>query len=418
MAINTPVGSLDVGNTIGISDRSWTGMTTSQKINMFSKYKPVPYPSLFISNIPNWWKGYRPSYDVGYVNLCGIRIPTVSNLANTENLWEYDPPRGGINEPHRIVDFVNYQHNSIPPFKIGMSDILQLGVGKSFGCYMYYPDEPVENYDTTKALQITDLTEIDEYHLVLYLYNYTKKQLVGYKISEETILLNSEVSLYFTYEEMNPYIDDGDDIGAYVWLTGAFDNPTFNRISAKITSDTITNGRFTARNSLTLYRVNYQYNNIVLGTPNIYIADNNYYIGKTIKDDDDVPYTNLTKSLYITNWNFIGNTTVPQGYNVTWKLIAETAYPYNEDGDFVNPAIPRTIFYSSTHASSAALNINSNGLEYFFEKTANGLMSNNAIPVININSQVRLTVQCIMSSPVAFEKKVITSEIILNLSEL
>ena len=419
MALGTTnISTTLVGNAIGVSSNDVGTLCSSTLINKWSKYKPVAYPAINTDSIIDWWKSSRSSYDVGYINLCGIRIPTVENLSQTNNIWEADPPRGGATEPYRLGDFRNYQHNSIPPYKIMMSEVLQLGVGKSFGCYTFHPDEPEGNYDATKALQVSDLAAINTYYLVLYLYNYTKRQIVGYKISEEPLISNSDISLYFTYEEMKLYISDGDDIGAYAWFTGAYDNPTFNRISAKITDDSVTNGRFTARTSLSVYRINYQYNNIILSAPNIYIADTSYYIGRTIKDDDDVPYTNLIKSLYINNWNFIGNTTVPQGYNVTWKLIAETAYPYNEDGNFVNPAIPRTVFYSSTHASTAALNINSSGLEYFFEKTANGIMPNNAIPVININSQVRLTVQCIMSSSVAFEKKVITKEIILDLSEL
>lgn len=419
MAIQTTgITTTLVGNTIGLASNDVGTLCSSNKINKWSKYKPVAYPATTTTGINNWWQGYRPSYDVGYFNLYGIKMPIITTLSDTNSVWEYDPPRGGADEPYRIGDFKNYQHNSIPPYKIMMSEVLQLGVGISFGCYTFYPDEPEGNYDATKALQVSDLNAINTYYLVLYLYNYTKNQIVGYKISEEPLISNSDISLNFTYEEMKLYISDGDDIGAYAWLTGTYDDPTFNRISAKITDDSITTGRYTARTSLTVYRINYQYNNITLGIPNIYIANNSYYVGKTIKDDDDVPYTNLTKSLYINNWNFIGNTTVPQGYNITWKLVAETAYPYDEEGNFINPAIPRTVFYSSTHASTAVLNINSSGLEYFFEKTANGIMPNNAIPVININSQVRITVQCIMSSPVAFEKKVITKEIILDLSQL
>ena len=407
-----------VGTTIGSGSRDVGTLCSSPLINKWSKNKPVPYPAHFTTSITDWWKGYRPSYDVGYINLCGIKIPTVSNINAVDSVWENDTPRGGNDEPFRIYDFRNYQHNSIAPFKVLLSEVLQLGIGKTFGCYTYYSDEPENDYDATKALQAEDLTDLYNYYLVLYLYNYTKKAIVGYKISEEPIASNSQIGLYFSYEEMNPYIDNEDDIGAYVWLTRASDNPTFNRISAKITEDSITAGRFRATIALTVYRINYQYNNIILGAPNVYVGDNNYYIGKNILDDDDVSYNNLTKSLYINNWNFIGNTNVPQGYNVTWKLIAETAYPYNEDGDFVNPAIPRTVFYSANHASTQNLNINADGLEYSFEKTVNGLMPNNAIPVINLNSKVRLTVQCILSGGVAFEKKVITSEIILNLMDL
>lgn len=391
--------------------------TAGANINKWAKYKPVPYPSVSIDGITDWWKGYRASSDVGYINLCGIRIPTVNSLAQTNNVWEPDLPRGGESEPYRLGDFRSYQHNSNPSFKIMLSDALQLAVGKNFGCYAYFPDEP-ETYDSTKALQMADLTAIGGYYMVLYLYNYTKNLVVGTKITTDPISAGTDWGLWFSFEEMDPYIDDGDDVGAYVWFTSLPDNAFSNRISAKITSDSVVSGRFTAHISLTIYRINYQYSDITLGQPNVYIANNAYYIGKNIVDDDDVTYTNIGRTLYIQNWNFLGHTNVPAGYNVTWKLIAETAYPYNEEGDFTNPAIPRTVFYSSTHASTETLNISSDGLEYTFYNTANGTMQANAIPVFSETSQVRLTVQCTLSGTVAFEKKVITSEIILNLSDL
>lgn len=104
MAINTPVGSLDVGNTIGISDRTWTGMTTSQKINKWSKYKPVRYNTL--SPITD-----SQRKDVYY----GFDIP---NMVKTDAVsaaslnWSYLKPLGSASSPHRIGDFRLYDHTA------------------------------------------------------------------------------------------------------------------------------------------------------------------------------------------------------------------------------------------------------------------------------------------------------------------
>ena len=101
-----------VGNTIGLATRDIGLLCSSNKINKWSKYKPVIYPT--ISTTGNWWKAVDGN--------CGLSITEYSNIndlvaAITNGvIWEYNKPTGGISSPYRLGDFRGYNHNAEIPF--------------------------------------------------------------------------------------------------------------------------------------------------------------------------------------------------------------------------------------------------------------------------------------------------------------
>lgn len=94
-----------------------TFFSSSAKLNMWAKYKPV-----VISKVPfiNLWDN---SAYKGDNKQCGLTIPVYSSYitlqgdlkGNKGHYWSYTPPTGGENAPQRLSDFRRYNTNAINP---------------------------------------------------------------------------------------------------------------------------------------------------------------------------------------------------------------------------------------------------------------------------------------------------------------
>lgn len=122
MISKTNVNVSDIGNTLNNAGGSvtvnepLTYFTTSAKINMWSKYKPVPFTADFPDFSSNWWKGNDGN--------CGINITKYNSMeeiynatVGSTNGWSYDLPTGGESEPFRLGDFRGYDTEAVPPIK-------------------------------------------------------------------------------------------------------------------------------------------------------------------------------------------------------------------------------------------------------------------------------------------------------------
>lgn len=98
----------DVASVLGVNSSDLGELCTSNKINMWSKFKPVPVnnPNETIIN-SNWWKGTD--------NLCGLNIPTASGSPDSiyNSAWSYKIL--GSDNWKELLSFEGYNHNSTFP---------------------------------------------------------------------------------------------------------------------------------------------------------------------------------------------------------------------------------------------------------------------------------------------------------------
>lgn len=114
--ITAPVSVDDVKSLLGESSNDLATLCKSAKINMWAKYKPTCYPSLFPDN---WYKARDGNY--------GISVPSYNTLEslynayfidgdeNHDNGYSYERPSGGSAEPYRLGDFRGYNSRATSP---------------------------------------------------------------------------------------------------------------------------------------------------------------------------------------------------------------------------------------------------------------------------------------------------------------
>lgn len=116
-----PYTCMGVGITANGYDLGYICSNRHGHTNKWSRHKPVPgAPSgsniLYPNENTGWFKGNDGK--------CGLDVYTSNNmqglanyvLARTEtDRWKYVPPKGGDNEPYRLLDFDGYMHNAIKP---------------------------------------------------------------------------------------------------------------------------------------------------------------------------------------------------------------------------------------------------------------------------------------------------------------
>lgn len=129
--ITAPVSIQDVRQVLGNSSTDLGTLCKASQINMWAKYKPVPYAKIDTTDefdktnntwksTARWWrdKGINGIVSGAY---CGFVIPTknVSELTGGEHDgWTVKRPSGGTNSPYRLTDFASYYHNSVCPFSV------------------------------------------------------------------------------------------------------------------------------------------------------------------------------------------------------------------------------------------------------------------------------------------------------------
>lgn len=216
------------GGIVNNSSNTW--FSEAANINMWSKYKPIPFDIDFIDLSQN--DNYK-----GKDKNCGITIPTYENLEtfkehlqSGEALWSYIPPRGKkYGEPRRIGDFRNYYKEAINP--VGdMDDVYRATNDDGKGPKIIISPEINVDKDAEYNLTLWDLalgtTEIpvDQLYLGTYLVRTTSSLKRPYYIytTAEPIGTDNEVSITIPldYEEsgtFNAYlflsnvIQDGND---------------------------------------------------------------------------------------------------------------------------------------------------------------------------------------------------------------
>jgi hypothetical protein len=201
-----------------------TFFSSSAKLNMWAKYKPV-----VIANTPfiNLWDN---SAYKGDDKKCGLTIPVYSNYTTLQNdlkgnkghYWSYTPPTGGENAPQRLSDFRRYNTNAINPIgslpgnlavtRIAGTDYLDLSV-----------EVNVQSGHATN-LSLTDITietssgdiALSSMYLGVYLVRKSGGKNDYFRTTSTTIGTNSKLDMRIplSYEEAGTYT-------AYMFLSSS-----------------------------------------------------------------------------------------------------------------------------------------------------------------------------------------------------
>ena len=108
---NTNISVAMVKAELGAATNDVGRLCIHPNINMWSKWKPVRYPSVSpITQAQLEASKYGITFNP-YANIGAVKTA----YGNSSVVWSYDKPRGGLyNEPYRLTDFTNYEKNAIP----------------------------------------------------------------------------------------------------------------------------------------------------------------------------------------------------------------------------------------------------------------------------------------------------------------
>ena len=167
--ITAPVSINDPKAVLGLNSNSVGTLCSSTLINMWAKYKPVPYRSFApLRTDDSWWHGNDGK--------CGIAIQAYTSLnaflaaLPTGYAWSHVLPSGGAVEPYRLADFNGYNHLAENP----VGDIGGTSYTISSGSITIQYDMVGVGSDN---LTLSDIEingdSLDEYYLGVYCYGGT-----------------------------------------------------------------------------------------------------------------------------------------------------------------------------------------------------------------------------------------------------
>ena len=164
--ITAPVNTDDVKATIGENSHDVGTLCLSSKINRWSKYKPVEYPSP--DSVTNYWQGTDGKNGL-HIDMNADHTYTVDfvrSFYNNPNNWGYVHPQGFL----RLTDFDGYNHNSLPfiasrtngqPIEKVLGGTTGSGVVEVFA----EVDFPRDFDNDGKPLDLTGNLTIDDFYL-------------------------------------------------------------------------------------------------------------------------------------------------------------------------------------------------------------------------------------------------------------
>lgn len=122
----------DIAAVLNISGTDLEANCKSSVINMWAKYKPVPYNQIdtitgqwdYANNkwlsSARWWRDrIKDGVDSGAY--CGFSIPItdISSLTGGDpSAWARYYPQGGTTQPYRLQDFACYKHDAVCPYSV------------------------------------------------------------------------------------------------------------------------------------------------------------------------------------------------------------------------------------------------------------------------------------------------------------
>lgn len=162
-----------VKSVLGESTTDVGALCKSQKINMWSRHKPVHIANTpFPDRSSDWWRGSNLD--------CGIVARVVSlytlikgaQTADTLNGWVYKRPYGGAISPYRLADFGLYYHKAEPPIN-GWSCSTQATKGNNIIATLMVADDLATSFG--QSLKLSDIISngklLSEWNLGIVVYD-------------------------------------------------------------------------------------------------------------------------------------------------------------------------------------------------------------------------------------------------------
>lgn len=219
--ITAPVSIEDVKSILGESSNDLATLCKSDKINKWSKNKPIKHNCLFkpteaqkkeanygISNIPYYRLLGNMAKDV--INGSMTNATNISTLDTRIEPWHYQQPIGGYASPYRLGDFDGYFANASAP--IGAITETEINSSLSGKVSVVFN----KNTDTVSSLTFNDLASDKDFsnqYLGLCLSdgnkNFYMTQKVGFDEGDDvTISMLNSFGIFFRTAKLFPYFDN------------------------------------------------------------------------------------------------------------------------------------------------------------------------------------------------------------------
>jgi len=155
--ISVPVSVNDVQKALGVSSGDVGTLCRSNRINMWSKCKPVNYPG--VGAIHPWVAGTGDGPLASGI-VIGSIIDTPENIAYGSYPWTYVKPAGSANSPYRLLDFGAYCKNAVCPVEIVAFDSIQRGMA---GTVRVNIDDMVNGFVNSYNIRFSDFVSLAQY---------------------------------------------------------------------------------------------------------------------------------------------------------------------------------------------------------------------------------------------------------------
>lgn len=207
--ISAPISNTDIQTVIQTTDNQLAEWCSHFNINQWSKYKPVPLSDLGHPN-DRWYQGNNGfcGLSIGYTSAAHPNLVPIMT-AYKEGTYIHTPPKGGMEEPFRMIDFNGYNHNAKPFMRSKKAK------GEMFTVNMFDTDTltiSVTYEEFVGSLTLSDFESIgagiEDAHLAVALFNSnpvenlaaTQLQVV---ISDTSIKEGGSVSLSFSESDIS-----------------------------------------------------------------------------------------------------------------------------------------------------------------------------------------------------------------------
>nr|WP_320038847.1 hypothetical protein [uncultured Bacteroides sp.] len=139
-----------ISATLGHGTNDVGKLCTSNKINKWSKHKPVKGTT---------FKGANG--DCGLSITSSNSIAGILNIISTGTTWSYDKPTGGATYPYRLGDFRNYNHTAESPITVDVPEIAYISAGSTQVSMFYTEDD--------YSINISDIDSIKNTYMGAYM---------------------------------------------------------------------------------------------------------------------------------------------------------------------------------------------------------------------------------------------------------
>ena len=219
--IIAPVSIDDVKSILGESSNDLATLCRSDKINIWSKNKPIKHNCLFkpteaqkkevnygISNIPYYRLLGKMTQDV--INGSMQNATNISTLDTSIEPWHYQKPIGGYTSPYRLGDFDGYFANAESP--IGAITETEIESSLSGKVSVVFN----KNTDTVSSLTFNDLASEKDFsnqYLGICLSDGNKSFYMTQKIgfdegNDVTVSMLDSFGIFFRTAKLFPYFDN------------------------------------------------------------------------------------------------------------------------------------------------------------------------------------------------------------------